>query len=53
MILGLTILIAGISLAYFISNGWTTSNPNEWLLIIENGNMKKAGVGLKTFKWFN
>lgn len=46
-----TALFSGI--AYFISTGWISSKPNEWLLIIENGRLKKAGVGLKTFKWMN
>lgn len=25
------------SIAFVISNGWETSDPNEWLILIENG----------------
>jgi hypothetical protein len=38
------------ALTYVIYNGWETSGPNEWLLLIENGQLVKSGVGLKTFK---
>ena len=27
---------------------WVISNPNEWLLVIRNGILVRAGVGLKT-----
>lgn len=37
--------------AYFIYTGWVTAEPNQWLLIIDNGKLVKAGIGLKTFKW--
>ena len=35
-----------------LSSGWEVSSPNEWLLIIENGVLKKAGVGLATYRFF-
>lgn len=42
---------AGSGLAYFIYTGWVTAEPNQWLLVIDNGKLVKAGIGLKTFKW--
>lgn len=33
----------------FIKTLWVESQPNEWLVVIRNGNFVKAGVGLKTF----
>lgn len=51
-IAGVATTLSLTGLAYFISLGWVTSKTNEWLLIIENGLLKKAGVGLKTFKWY-
>jgi hypothetical protein len=44
---GLVISLA--SLALFMKNRWIESEPNEWLLVIRDGKMIKAGVGLKTF----
>lgn len=41
------------SVVYIIYQGWESAEPNEWLLIIENGVMKQAGVGLKVFRNFN
>lgn len=29
------------------------SNPNEWLLVIKDGKLIKAGVGIYVFKGFN
>jgi uncharacterized membrane protein YqiK len=28
---------------------YASSNANEWLIVIENGELKRAGIGLKTF----
>ncbi|KAL4489277.1 hypothetical protein ABPG72_006341 [Tetrahymena utriculariae] len=33
----------------FIQSFWVQSNPNQWLLVIQNGTLIKAGVGLKCF----
>lgn len=30
---------------------WEQSLPNQWLLLIENGKLVKAGIGLKCFVW--
>lgn len=32
-----------------LKHHWVESQPNEWLLVIRNGKLIKAGVGLKTF----
>ncbi|CAL6077228.1 SPFH_domain/Band 7 family protein [Hexamita inflata] len=37
--------------AKYLSTLWQSANPNEWLLIIQNGKLKKAGVGLKALVW--
>jgi hypothetical protein len=29
---------------------WVEAKGNEWMVIIKNGQMVRAGVGLKTFK---
>ena len=50
---GVTGLIAvAISAALLMKKQWVESQPNEWLLVIRNGKMIKAGVGLKTFIGF-
>ncbi len=49
----LPITLVACSIAYFIYQGWESSEPNQWLLIIENGKLIKAGVGLKYFRWYN
>ena len=47
------LVTVGVSvIAYIIYQGWETSNANEWLLIIENGVQKKAGIGLRCFRTF-
>lgn len=51
-VVSLITIVAGL-VSYVIYNGWESSKPNEWLLLIENGQLKKAGVGLKTFKKYN
>lgn len=37
------------NLVNFLQSLWVESEPNEWLVVIRNGNFVKAGVGLKTF----
>lgn len=49
---GTTGLIASSSvLIYYLNGRWETAEPNEWLLLIENGKLSKCGVGLKCFVW--
>ena len=43
-----TYLLAG-AFGMFLKSRWVESDPNEWLLIIRDGKLIKAGVGLKTF----
>jgi len=43
------LVVATTSLGIFLKNRWVESSPNEWLLVIRNGKLHKAGVGLKTF----
>lgn len=43
------LLIAGASFGLLLRNRWIESLPNEWLLVIRDGKLIKAGVGLKTF----
>ena len=37
-------------LADFMKTLWIEGLPNEWVIIMRNGKMVKAGIGLKTFK---
>ena len=41
--------LAAGALGMFLKSRWVESDPNEWLLIIRDGKLLKAGVGLKTF----
>ena len=34
----------------FMKTLWVEGRPNEWVLIMNNGEMVKAGVGLRCFK---
>lgn len=43
------LVIAAASLGVLLRQQWVESQPNEWLLVIRNGKLLKAGVGLKTF----
>jgi len=43
------LVIAASGLGLILKHHWVESQPNEWLLIIRNGTLIKAGVGLKTF----
>ena len=49
------LLALGISVAalgIYLNRRWAEAKPNEWLLVIRNGKMIKAGVGLKTWATF-
>lgn len=47
---GVTGLVAAaISFGYLATKQFEVSAPNEWLLLIENGTLVKAGIGLKCF----
>lgn len=37
--------------AFEVSRRWETAKPNEWLLVIDNGRLLKAGIGLRVFRW--
>lgn len=41
----LTIIITGLTILWYISS-FVTSEPNEWMLVIRNGELIKYGVGL-------
>jgi regulator of protease activity HflC (stomatin/prohibitin superfamily) len=43
------IFIVVFTLFVFIRKRFVEAEPNEWLLIIKNGKLVKAGVGLKVF----
>ena len=48
---GLVVAAAGVGM--ILRNRWVESLPNEWLIVIRNGKMIKAAVGLKTFIGLN
>ena len=43
------LVIASSAFGLILKHHWVESQPNEWLLVIRNGLLIKAGVGLKTF----
>ena len=43
------LVVAGASLGVFLNKRFIESEPNEWLLVIRDGKLVQAGVGLKTF----
>lgn len=43
------LVVAATGLGLILKHHWVESQPNEWLLVIRNGKLIKAGVGLKTF----
>lgn len=43
------LFVAGGSLGMLLKNRFIEAEPNEWLVVIRNGQQQKAGVGLKTF----
>ena len=42
--------MGGTALFNYIKTLWVEGKPNEWVLIMNNGKMKAAGVGLRCFK---
>ena len=49
--IGIGIAVAVLAVIYFL---WTrrlvVAKPNEWLLVIKNGKMKNAGIGIQAMK---
>jgi hypothetical protein len=45
-------LLTSIILAVFFVTSWEKSNPDEWLVVIENGVMISGGVGMRCFRGF-
>ena len=43
------LFVAGGSFGLYMHNRFVESEPNEWLLVIRDGKLVKAAVGLKTF----
>ena len=43
------LVIAASAFGLILKHHWVESQPNEWLLVIRNGTLIKAGVGLRTF----
>ena len=54
VLIPVVVLVAVRKLAYmaagYLSTLWVNGKPNEWVLIMRNGAMVNAGVGLCTFK---
>lgn len=47
---GLIFLVVSIiCLVFYLNTRFQSAEPNEWLLVIKDGKLKKAGVGLKEF----
>lgn len=48
----LLVLIVAGTIA-FLQSRWVESEADEWLLVIKDGKMTKAGIGLKTLIGFS
>ena len=46
------LIVMGIGIGLLMKAHWVESKPNEWLLVIRNGQLMKSGVGLKTLTGF-
>eukprot|EP00703_Trepomonas_sp_PC1_P004277 JAP92329.1 SPFH domain/Band 7 family protein [Trepomonas sp. PC1] len=42
------LIIIGVK---YIQSLWVKSEPNQWLLVIQNGKMVRSGIGLKCIVW--
>jgi len=51
--LALLLLAAIAAIAYLVLLRWETALPNEWLLLIQDGRLVRAGVGLTVFRSLN
>merc|ERR1712100_707925 len=51
--LALLLLAAIGAIAYLVLLRWETALPNEWLLLIQDGRLVRAGVGLTVFSSLN
>jgi flotillin len=45
--LAILLEVAGL----YLKSIWAESEPNQWMLVIRNGELKKSGIGLKTLVW--
>jgi hypothetical protein len=50
---GTTSVAAASAVALNIYNRFETALPNEWLLVIQDGELIKCGVGISVFRGFN
>lgn len=47
------VAIAGIMGTFMLAQSrWVQSQPDEWLIIVRNGEMLRGGIGMKTFIGF-
>jgi len=46
----LTVYLVGVLAFKFVASLYVTSDANEWVVILNNGKMKAAGVGLNCFR---
>jgi hypothetical protein len=42
--------IAIVKMAEYVKTLWVEGKPNEWVLLMNNGKMTKAGIGLRCFR---
>lgn len=46
----LALVIAVVCLLIYLNRRWVEAQPNEWLLVIREGKLVQAGVGLKVWR---
>ena len=48
-VIALMLYRLGQTILSYANSLWVAGRPNEWVVIMRDGNFKKAGIGLSTF----
>ena len=52
ILVGPAVIALAVGSFLFAKSRWVESEPDEWMLVIRDGKLLKAGIGLKTFIGF-
>lgn len=52
-IIGVVVFALVVGLTIFLKSRWVEAGADEWLLVIKDGKLSKAGIGLKTISGLN
>ena len=48
-VIALMLYRLGQTIFEYVNSLWVSGRPNEWVVIMRDGNFKQAGIGLSTF----